>query len=196
MKKKKMFIILGLILLALGSILFIMKGNKKEEKIINNSTVLSDKEAESLITDTVRRAINVYENPSSIFQTEQEENSSYTKILNYDMVIGSIFSTNGIKELENIKIGNTNFFKKDNDNIYFLNNIKEDNRLSSSNIIINAKDIKEKKISCEVTFTIYSLQSDDSLSYYVIVKNLVLVKEDNKNGESVWLVDSFNYNND
>ena len=59
-----------------------------------------------------------------------------------------------------------------------------------ANISITKIDIKEKEISVTLNITKYNMK-DDILNYYVFVKELKLIKN-----EEDWLVDSFNYLNE
>ena len=197
MKKNKMIIIVGLVLLVLGSALYMLARRNDTEKGNNDANrVLSSEEAESLIEETIRKIINVYEDPGTVFQVKEEEDKpDYIKILTYDVDMKSMFTEKGIKELENTKFNNKNFFLREENNVYFINDIPDDNKFSKSTITIGKKDIKEKSITCEIIFTTYGLQDDDSLSYFLIVKELKLVKVEKDDSEAVWLVDNFEYNN-
>lgn len=198
MKKNKLIIIFGLVLLVLGSLLFMFnKRSNTETGNGNGSRVLSNEEAESLIKETVKKVVNIYENPKAVFQVkEDDDKEEYLKILTYDVDIKSLFTENGIKELENTKFNNKAFFLREENDVYFLENIPSDNSFIKSTVTVGNKDIKEKSINCEVTFTTYRLQDDDSLTYYVIVKELKLVKVEKENDEALWLVESFKYNNE
>ena len=50
--------------------------------------------------------------------------------------------------------------------------------------------IYEKKINCVVTFSSYEIDSQDVLNYYVITKNITVVKN-----EDSWLIENFDYVN-
>ena len=198
MKKNKLIIIFGLVLLVLGSLLFMFnKRNNTETGNGNGSRVLSNEEAESLIKETVKKVVNIYENPKAVFQVkEDDDKEEYLKILTYDVDIKSLFTENGIKELENTKFNNKAFFLREENDVYFLENIPRDNSFIKSTVTVGNKDINENNITCEVTFTTYRLQDDDSLTYYVIVKELKLIKVEKENDEALWLVESFKYNNE
>ena len=138
MKKNKMIIIVGLVLLVLGSALYMLARRNDTEKGNNDANrVLSSEEAESLIEETIRKIINVYEDPGTVFQVKEEEDKpDYIKILTYDVDMKSMFTEKGIKELENTKFNNKNFFLREENNVYFINDIPDDNKFSKSTITI------------------------------------------------------------
>ncbi|MBR4672815.1 MAG: hypothetical protein IKO78_06455 [Bacilli bacterium] len=210
MKKIKLtnstiLIIAGGLFLLLGTIMFVTQGSKNNVVVVKNG-VLSQDEANALIIDTTKNIINIYENPTSAFKTEEvkrpttvedgteeieetNEYEDYYLILNYDEVVNAMFTENGIKELEQTTFEGKKFIIKESGKVYMLKEIPTENRYTDSNITINVTKIQNESIVSEITLTSYKL-NDDMLTYYAIVKNLTLIKKDN-----TWLVDGFYYNN-
>ncbi len=120
---------------------------------------------------------------------EPNEYEDYYVVLNYDEVVKAMFTENGIKELEETTFDGKNFIIKDEGKVYLLKEIPEDNRYKGNTITIGTTQVLKGSIASEITITTYKLE-DDMLTYYAIVKNLSLVKKDDK-----WLVDGFYYNN-
>ncbi|MBR1385332.1 MAG: hypothetical protein IJ568_00730 [Bacilli bacterium] len=215
MKNKKLIIYVGLVILVLGVLLFVLQKPKNEKVYINDNNTLSKEEANSIISEVVRTVINVYEDPGKVFEVEelpeivadtingevlsQEDlaknikSYTYLKINNYEEKINDIFTLNGQNELENTLFGEEKFFINDQDDGYlFYRNIPESNKYINSTISVDNIEVKDDEINAEVRLTTYSLdtEDDDILSFYVVKKNIKLIKEN-----EVWLVDTFLYNN-
>lgn len=215
MKNKKLLIYVGLVFLVVGMVLFVLQKPKNEKVYIEENKLLSTEEANSLINEVVRTVINVYEEPNKIFEVQllpekvpdvengqslsQEDfeknvkSYNYIKIINYEEKINDIFTSNGQKELEETSFGNQKFFINDeNDGYLFYRNIPESNKYLNATISVDNIEIEENEIKAEVRLTTYSLdeEDDDVLSFYVVKKNIKLIKEN-----EVWLVDTFLYNN-
>ena len=122
-------------------------------------------------------------------ETENGEHPDYYEVTNYDEVVKKIFTEKGIKELEETKFDDKEFVIKEDDRVFILKEIPEGNRYKGNNLSIGTTKILKESVNSEITITTYKL-NDDMLTYYVIVKNLALVKQND-----VWLVDSFNYTN-
>lgn len=219
MKKKTLILVVGIVFLLSGGIIFWqMKGRNSNNQIEQpKSSVLSTEQAKSLVNDIVKNVIGVYENQSKTFKvsdvvtnieessasgekTDEKKNdkensenefSDYYIVSNYNEIVKNIFTDNGIKELESTIFDKKNFVLKQDGNIYILKDIPQDNKYADSNVTLGNFEIKEDSISCDVTFSTYGLQEDDTLSYYIYVKNIKLVKKDNS-----WFVDSFSYKNE
>lgn len=192
MKKKALICILaGILLIATGYILYSSKtGNIN---VTNSNSELTRDEAVSIMNNVIKDVIKVYENPSEIFDTvlEEVDGKSLYKINNYSDVVDKLFTEKGRKQLENTVFSTGEFFTKNEEIIYFMKDIPIDNQYSTSKITIDNVSIKEDKLSCEVTLSNYVVDSEDVISYYVIVKSLTIIKvEDN------WLIDEFKYNNE
>lgn len=192
MKKKALICILaGILLIATGYILYSSKtGNIN---VTNSNSELTRDEAVSIMNNIIKDVIKVYENPSEIFDTvlEEVDGKSLYKINNYSDVVDKLFTEKGRKQLENTVFSTGEFFTKNEETIYFMKDIPIDNQYSTSKITIDNVSIKEDKLSCEVTLSNYVVDSEDVISYYVIVKSLTIIKvEDN------WLIDEFKYNNE
>lgn len=114
----------------------------------------------------------------------------YIKVTNYDEVVKKMFTENGIKELEETEFEKKKYVLKDEENVYLLDKLPEDNQFKDYNITLGVIEIEEKEINCEVTLSTNKMGEDGVLVYYVIVKNLKLVKNDDG-----WLIDTFAYNN-
>lgn len=190
--KKYFPIILGIIFLSVGLFLYV---NKPEEKMIINEPekILTKEEASSLIGEKIKSLINVYERPNEIFNIEEnanEDGSVSKKVTNYQEVVTNLFSENGIKQLENTKFNGKNYVIKNNDIISLLDKIPVENSYVNSKINLEMVDVKENVITSQVIFSSNSLDSNDVINYYVINKNIKLIKIEDK-----WYVDDFNYNN-
>lgn len=206
--KNTLLIVVGFIFLISGCILTTMQGKNKEQPIyIDPNAVLTNEEANSLINDLVGKVINLYEKKEGFTiveeqpkeenkeeqnkeQKEKQEENPYIEVSNYDEVIKALYTEDGIKELESTKFNKKDFVKKEEDKVYILKDIPEDNQFINSKIEVSKIDVKKESIIAVVQFTKYGL-IDDDVTYYVITKNIKLVKQDNK-----WLISSFAYANE
>jgi len=191
MKKSYIFIIVGVLLLVGGISLYV--GTMEKPPVVQDNLLLSMDEAKNLISEKVNHLIKVYENTSQVFDVTviDENDSKVNKINNYSEVIDTIFTENGKKEFENITFGKKKFVSKDDNGVYFLSSIPLDNSYLNSSIVLTEIDIKEDKISGIVTFTDSVVGDDDALNYYIIYKNITLVKVND-----AWLIESFLYSNE
>ncbi len=116
----------------------------------------------------------------------------YIVVKDYDSKINALFTEKGINELEKTVFNKKSFVKKEEDKISILIEIPTDNQYINSNISVDKVEVKEEEITATVTLTTYKLSDTDSdeLEFYVIVKNIKLVKKND-----VWFVDSFPYLN-
>ena len=191
-KNSTLLIGAGSIFLILGILYLLIVGINSSTMTVNGDELLSQDEAIALTNDKTLKVMDLYENQSKVFNIEEteEEDSLYHIAKNYDEIVKSLFSENGIKQLENSKFEDKEFVKKEEDKVYILKEIPEDNRYKTSNISISIMNIKKDSITSEVTLTSYKLK-DDVVTYYVIVKNVNLVKKDNE-----WLINDFSYPNE
>ncbi len=219
-KQKKQLLIIGasVLVVIVFSVWYIISNRKEEVKIYYDpNALLTEKQADSLIREKVEKIIDVYENKGKVFEVksaaeeiipqedgESKENEEvdiaapiknaveedYVTITNYDTIVKELFTENGIKELESVKFNNKQFVVKEEGTTQLLKNIPDENKFSKSNVSLSMVKIKQAEITAQVTFTTYGLK-DDILTYYVIIKNIKLVKNENN-----WLVDSFDYVNE
>lgn len=191
MKKNKVLIILGVLLIVCGMGLYIStKHNEVTEEIYEDELTAND--AEAIIKEKISKIIKVYESPKEVFEIEEKENSEeseYYTILNYDSVIDSLFTPEGKKELENTKFNNKNFIIKNETSISILKSIPQANQYKDGDCYTENIKINDDTITSDVTFYTYYLV-EDRLSYYLNVKNIKLIKNNND-----WLIDTFIYNN-
>jgi hypothetical protein len=120
----------------------------------------------------------------------QDADEDYVVVANYDTIVKELFTENGIKELESTKFEKKAFVVKEEGKVKFLKKLPQDNRFSKSNVSVSMIKVKQEEITAQVTLTNYGLK-DDVLTYYVIIKNIKLVKKDDS-----WFVESFNYANE
>ena len=191
MKKNKVLIILGVLLIVCGMGLYIStKHNEVTEEIYEDELTAND--AEAIIKEKISKIIKVYESPKEVFEIEEKENSEeseYYTILNYDNVIDSLFTPEGKKELENTKFNNKNFIIKNETSVSILKSIPQANQYKDGDCYTENIKINDDTITSDVTFYTYYLV-EDRLSYYLNVKNIKLIKNNND-----WLIDTFIYNN-
>ena len=191
MKKNKVLIILGVLLIVWGMGLYIStKHNEVTEEIYEDELTAND--AEAIIKEKISKIIKVYESPKEVFEIEEKENSEeseYYTILNYDNVIDSLFTPEGKKELENTKFNNKNFIIKNETSVSILKSIPQANQYKDGDCYTENIKINDDTITSDVTFYTYYLV-EDRLSYYLNVKNIKLIKNNND-----WLIDTFIYNN-
>lgn len=217
LKNSTLLMAVGAVLVLAGLVILI--STSQNSMVVDNSNgILSQDEAKALVNDTVIKIIDVYETPTSVFEvkqtkaelekeededekTDEEETvpaedddvdllaEEYYEVTNYESVVKSIYTEKGIEELEQTMFGDDMFVLKDGSVVRVLKKLPEDNRFKGNNISIGTTKVQKEKIQSEVTLTTYALKGD-TLTYYVIVKDLVLVKKDNS-----WLVESFQYNN-
>ncbi len=213
--KNTLLIVVGFIFLISGCILTTMQSGNKEQPIyIDPDAVLSNEEASSLINDLVGKVVNLYEKKegfTAVLEPPKEENEEekeeptkekkdkeketteenpYLEVSNYEEVVKALYTEDGIKELESIKFNKKEFIKKEDDKVFILKEIPEDNQFINSKIEISKIEAKKDSITAVVQFTKYGL-IDDDVTYYVITKSIKLVKQDNK-----WLIFSFRYENE
>jgi len=190
MKKGRLLIIVGGVLLVIGVLLFTMKKEEKttyyyvEEK-------LNKEDAISLIKEKVSSIVDFYENKEKVLNTSIEnEDDIYLLANNYDEFVKSLYTENGIIELENIKFNSNNFVKKDENKIYLLRNIPQNNSYLDSSVSVDIKSITLNEIEAIVDFSSDALDSNDVLTYYIYEKKIKLIKNND-----TWLVDTFIYTN-
>lgn len=190
MKKGKLLIIVGGILLVLGVVLFTLK----KEKPITYEVVeekLSKEDAISLIKEKVNTIVDIYENKEKVFNTTSNSlEDTYLLVNNYDTVLKGIYTEKGISELETIKFGQDSFVKKEEDKVYLLKSIPQNNSYLNSTVSVEIKSNTLKEIEAVVSFSSDSTDANDILTYYVYEKNIKLIKNDDK-----WYVDTFVYTN-
>ena len=189
--KKYLPIILGFLFLVAG--LYLYSGHSSVPLLVADNLMLTKDEAVSVLGDTIIDVIKVYESPTSIFEIEtetREDGTIISNVKNYQDVISGIFSEKGISELESTKFSGKNYVIKENDFVYFLNEIPLENRYINSKIKIDMVNIKEKEITAQVILSSSSLDKEGIINYYVINKDIKLVSVEDK-----WLVEEFKYSN-
>ena len=190
MKRALLLIVLGILLFSSGMVLYSLKS--KDVVLNNEKESLSKEEAISIVSQLINDVIKVYENPGLIFHIV-EDNSEYEnriKIDNYSQVISSLFSSNGIKQLEGMTFEKETFLVKDESFVYLLSTLPFHSQYTNSKIAVNQITVTDDKISCELTFSSDSLDANGVINYYVITKNLIVIKSSGQ-----WLVEDFNYSN-
>ncbi len=187
MDKKFLLIGAGAIFLLMGIILLIFMPAKKQAL---PEKALSEKEAIDIVNSKIREALNFYENSVITYDAKEEliEEVSYLKIKDYDKIVATIFNKDGRKQLEETKINEKNFYLKEGNENYILNNIPEEYSLLQSKASIDSVDIKLNSLIAEVTFSYSLFDKEDNLTYYVITKVVELVKEKDE-----WLIKDFDY---
>ena len=190
-KKALICVVAGLMLIMTSYTLYNSKTSKVNTN--NTNTELTRDDAISIMNDVITDIIKVYEKPDEVFETSIEEIDGKTlyKINNYSSVINKMFTKRGKNQLEDTVFSNGNFTIEKDDEIYFMMDIPEENRYKTSKITIDNVSIKEDKISCVATLSNYIENEEGIISYYVIEKNLTIVKDKDN-----WLVDNFQYNNE
>lgn len=206
-----LLMLVGAVLVLLGLVLMILNKPKQTYEQIK-SEVLSNEEAKEVVKDTLNRLIDVYESPDKVFKVvekvteepadeetteepkeepvqEEMEDEEYLIISDYDSIVKTLFTEKGIKEIETVKFNDKQFIVKEEDTVKVLKELPIDNRFKGNNITIGSTKVTKDSIQSEITMTTYLLK-EETLTYYVVVKNLTLIK---KNDE--WLIDSFKYNN-
>lgn len=192
MKKTYLLIVVGVLFVSIGLYLYFGKDNNQLES--PSEDLLSKEEATSILSQSVKDIIKVYESPSTFFDVSLEEidGKKMYKVNNYSEVIKTIFTEKGITQFESINFENSKFVTINEDNsIYFLGEIPSDNKYSNSKIVLNKVNVKLEELSCEVTFSDAVMDEEGIMNYYVIVKEFKLVKVDDR-----WLIDDFVYSNE
>lgn len=190
-KKALICVVAGLLLIMTSYTLYNSKTSKVNTN--NTNTEITRDDAISIMNDVITDIIKVYEKPDEVFETTIEEIDGKTlyKINNYSSVINKMFTKRGKNQLEDTVFSNGNFTIEKDDEIYFMMDIPEENRYKTSKITIDNVSIKEDKLSCVATLSNYIENEEGIISYYVIEKNLTIVKDKDN-----WLVDNFQYNNE
>lgn len=192
MKKAYLLIVVGVFFVSVGLYLYFGKDNNQLESL--GEVLLSKEEATSVLSQSVKDIIKVYESPSTFFDVSLEEidGKKMYKVNNYLEVIKTIFTEKGINQFESINFENSKFVTINEDNsIYFLGEIPSDNKYSNSKIVLNKVNVKFEELSCEVTFSDAVMDEEGIMNYYVIIKEFKLVKVDDR-----WLIDDFVYSNE
>lgn len=189
MKKKPWLLIIGIVILTIGVIIYNFQKRNNVEYFVDNG-ILSREEATKLVEETLNNIINIYENKEKVFNIDKSViKDKYIKVTNYNEIVKDIFTENGIVELENMTFEKNKFVLKEENNIYLFDSIPRDNKLLDCSVTLDNFDIKKNEINCDVTLTTYGLKND-IMTYYVIEKNIKLVKKDDN-----WLVETFKYSN-
>lgn len=190
MKKGYLFWGFGVLLFFVGSFIIFNRNDIVVEP--PKEVMLTKDEASNLLVQLTRDVIKVYENPNALFDCTLEEidGKKLYKVNNYLDVISSLFTKKGINELEKMKFNDGIFVQKNDNEVYFMSELPSDNRFIDSSISLDFIDIKMHEISCNVTFNNSLVDENGILRYYVISKQLKIVKVDGN-----WLVDSFLYSN-
>ena len=207
-KNPKFLIIVGTILVIFGGISYVTKPQKTYVETGKVDTEkLSEEQAKNVIESLMANAISVYENPSLLFKVsdanidigeekseddKKEENANNAKLIsNYSDVIKTIFSDNGIKQLEKMTFESKKYVYKKSDVVYFINDvIDKEYSLTDIAFTYSMFTIKKDSITCNINFNKVTVDEDNAVNYYIITKPIKLVK----NGDT-WLIDSFNYTN-
>ncbi len=191
-RQNKLLIVLGLLFILSG---FLYDFISSRPRPIMDDGIISKQEAKSIITDSVKNLIYIYEKPGNIFDVEtetREDGTTLNKIKNYDTKVKELFTDNGIKQLESMKFNNQNYIYKENENIYYREFTNVDNTFINSNISISNISINADQSVITGISNFYKSVPDnnDILNYYAISKSIKLIKKDN-----VYLIDSFDYSN-
>ena len=192
LKKHTLLIIIGGLLLVIGVILY---NGKKTETYYYVESKMTQDEAKAIIIDKTKTIMDLYEKPNDTFSldkkgsTTEEESDNYVKVLNYDEVIESLYTGNGIAELESTMFNKQSFVNRKDDGVYILSSIPSDNSYLNCSIVVSNILIKDETIKATVSFTRDNVDKDN-INYYVYEKDIVLVKKDDS-----WLIDTFKYSN-
>jgi len=189
MKKYTLLIIIGGLFLMIGVALSLT--NKNDVIYYVDEENMTKEEISSLIIEKSKAIIDIFENQKESFEidNEQEENE-YLEVSNYDLVIDALYTENGKKELEKTKFNNKLFINKNEDKVYILKSIPNNNLYSNCSILISNIDYNKDVIKATVSFTKSDIDSDNELTYHVYEKNIELIKKEDK-----WLVNNFIYTN-
>lgn len=186
MKKSLIYIILGVVLLSLGSFLYI-KG--RSNNVVVKEHEMTKDEANNVAKELINDVIKVYENPAVIFKTLQvtKDDVNLYQVDDYESVVKNIFTSNGISQLEGMTFENKKYVSKIDNVTYFLNSIPQSNSYIKSKISIDSIEFDNNKIIVQVTFSNSEVLADE-INYYVITKTIEIVKENDK-----WLINDFDY---
>lgn len=186
MKKSLIYIILGVVLLSLGSFLYI-KG--RSNNVVVKEHEMTKDEANNVAKELINDVIKVYENPAVIFKTLQviKDDVNLYQVDDYESVVKNIFTSNGISQLEGMTFENKKYVSKIDNVTYFLTSIPQSNSYIKSKISIDSIEFDNNKIIVQVTFSNSEVLADE-INYYVITKTMEIVKENDK-----WLINDFDY---
>ncbi len=204
MKKYTLLIIAGGVFLITGLILSF--GKKNDKIIYYYEENISQEEATSIIIEKVKNIIDIYEHKNDTFKVinntsieddveadeqiekTQEKEELYIQVSNYDEVIDDLYTKDGKLELESTVFNDNLFVKKNDKDVFLLNDIPKKNKYSNSSISISDVVVNKNEVRAKVAFTNDELDKDDVLTYYIYEIKIELIKENDK-----WLVNSFNY---
>ena len=186
-----------LILIILGTLLFISgvaynSLNRGAPAVVDDG-VLSKNEAKSIAQSLISKVIYVYEQPSKVFDVEEKSNEDGTKtstLKNYNDIVKGIFSEKGIKQLESMKFNSKLYINKDQNIVTVTDVIPDNNKFYNSSYSITEIKIGKDYFTCKVNFYRANTNSNDTLVYYAVTKNLRVVKD----GDN-YLVDNIIYSN-
>lgn len=186
MKRSLIYIILGVVLLSLGSFLYI-KG--RNNNVVVKEHEMTKDEASNVAKELINDVIKVYENPSTLFKLSKvtKDEVNLYQVDDYDSVVKNIFTGNGISQLENMTFENKKYISKIDNVTYFLTSIPQSNSYIKSKISIDSINFDNDKIIAQVTFSSSEVLADE-VNYYVITKTIEIVKENDK-----WLINDFDY---
>lgn len=190
MKKYTLLIIVGSLFLISGLVLSLSM--KKDNVYYVYNDTLTIEEVEYLIVEKTKAIVDFYENPKEVFMLDKEidENSEYFMILNYDTVANQMFTEKGKEEIEKTLFNKKSFINKEEEDIYILKTLPEDNKYSNCAISVSNINYNKDTIIATVSFTKSNIDEKDVLTYYVYEKNIELIKENGK-----WLINTFIYSN-
>lgn len=186
MKKSLIYIILGVVLLSLGSFLYL---NGRSDDVVIKEHEMTKEEANNVTKDLINDVIKVYENPLALFKASQvtKDDVNLYQIDDYESVIKNIFNNNGISQFENMTFENKKYVLKIDNFTYFLTSIPQSNSYIKSKISIDSINFDNDKITAQIIFSNSEVLKDE-INYYVITKTIEIVKENDK-----WLVSDFDY---
>ena len=145
-------------------------------------------EASAIIKERVENILGMYFDPTQVFNVTNTNEETIT-VNNYDKVVKSLFSANGINELEKVIFDDKSFVTKDGNKVEILKAIPEDRTYNESKITMKNYRLLPTQISATVTLTNSYMEENgipNAIHTLIFVK---LIKED-----GIWLIDTFNYN--
>ena len=193
MNKNVAFIItiVGIVALGFGAYLYFGKEEPVLPKEENENVTPTENEARTIVSETIEKVAALYESPKSYFTSKEEqeiEGVNRIEVEFYETTVKSLYTENGIKELESATYGDSKFILTNDKGIFLLSKLPDDKYHSKKQVELSKFDIKENIINCIVTY--YKYYVDDN-SDVKVESNIINVKLIYKNKS--WFVESFNY---
>ncbi len=187
------FIAVGIVLVLFGGYKLLNSKKENNMPIENKDEDITPTESEaiSIIDDKLQEIMSLFETPKDIFSVAEEteiDSVLRIKVNNYDEVINKLYTSNGIKQLENMKYDKDLYVLKNETGVYLLSKLPDNKYHSKEQKTIASIGIEKNSIICNITYSkSYVKETGD------IQVSSNIIKLELKYSNKVWLIENFNY---